>query len=304
MRTKVELEAPAKINLYLEVGPLRPDGFHSVRTVMQAVDLYDLLEVEIEPSGEAIELEVEGDAPGGGENLCLKAAAAFTEAIRRPLGVNIKLTKRIPRAAGLGGGSSDAAAVLRALNHLTEQALGPAELMRMAASLGSDVPFFLVGGTAMGEGRGERVTALSQAPPLPVLLASPGGTLSTAEVYGHFDESGGGTPPAGGPWELADRLPDGRVEEIGPLLFNSLEMPAVEIMPELGSLLESARAAGAGGVGLSGSGPTIFLIAGAEEEVEMLGKAMIRTAPVVMTTRFRSSGAVIRASEGGESCCV
>ena len=290
MINRVVMEAPAKINLYLEVGGRRPDGYHFVRTLMQAVELLDRVEVELSPSHGGVELEVEGDAPQGEGNLCHLAAGAFMEAVGRDMGVGISLVKRIPAAAGLGGGSADAAAVLRALNYLMEEALDVKEMFRLAASLGSDVPFFLLGGTVRGEGRGERVTPLAQAPPLPVILANTGDRLSTSEVYGRFDLSGGGEPPPGALEALVDALPVGDIGRISRLLFNSLQRPACEMMPRVGELLEKAEEAAGRGFLLSGSGPTVYILASGETEAESLEKKMRRVAPVVIRTRFRSSG--------------
>jgi len=290
MRSRAVLEAPAKINLYLEVGPPRSDGYHPVRTVLQAVDICDLLEVEVTEGGEGIELAVEGDAPAGDDNLCYRAAAVFLAATGMRMGIKIRLSKRIPQAAGLGGGSSDAAAVLRIMNFITGEALNREELLRTAASLGMDVPFFLIGGTALGEGRGERMTPLPQAPPLPVLLVNPGAALSTAEVYRHFDLSGGDDPPAQGPGPLVAALPAGDVVTIATLLHNSLQRAACELMPEVGALLEKAAEAGAAGTLVSGSGPTVFILATSDEESALLEEEMRRHAPVVFRTRFRMAG--------------
>jgi 4-diphosphocytidyl-2-C-methyl-D-erythritol kinase len=291
---KVSLEAPAKINLYLEVGPLRPDGYHAVRTVMQAVELCDIVEMELLEEGSRLDLEVDGDAPSGEENLCLRAAGVFSEALGKPLAVRIKLIKRIPRAAGLGGGSSDAAAVLRALDYLLEGPFSREELFKLAASIGSDVPFFLVGGTAMGVGRGERITPLTQAPPLPVILATPGLELSTADVYRRFDLSGGDSPPGGGPEALVESLPGGDAGLIGIFLHNSLQRAAGKMVPEIIGLLDTAVKAGAEGVLVSGSGPTVFLLAGDETRAESLERKMNEAAPLVIKSRFRSSGVRMR----------
>jgi len=290
VRSRVVLEAPAKINLYLEVGSARPDGYHPVRTVLQAVDLCDLLAVEVTDGGAGVRLEVEGDAPPGEDNLCHRAAAAFLAATGLRMGIKIKLTKVIPQAAGLGGGSSDAAAVLRVLNFIAGEALSREELLQTASTLGMDVPFFLVGGTVLGEGRGERVTALPQAPPLPVLLVNPGVGLSTAEVYRRFDILGGEELPAPGPAGLIEALPRGDCGAIGPLLYNSLQCAACELMPEVASLLEAADRAGAARALVSGSGPTVFVLEGEEERAADLEEEMKRHAPLVVRTRFRSSG--------------
>ncbi len=290
VRSDLLLEAPAKINLFLEVGPPRGDGYHPVRTVLQTVGLCDLVEVEVTEGGEGMRLEVEGDAPPGEDNLCLRAAAAFLAATGLRMGIDIKLTKRIPQAAGLGGGSSDAAAVLRALNFVAGEALGREELMRTAAGLGTDVPFFLVGGTALGEGRGELITPLPQAPPLPVLLVNPGAGLSTAEVYKRFDKSGGGNPPVYSPGDMARALSSGDVALIAPLLYNSLQRAACELMPEIASLLEIAAEAGSAGALVSGSGPTVFFLARCDDEAARLEDRMAAHAPLVVRTAFRSAG--------------
>lgn len=284
------MQAPAKVNLYLEVGLPRPDGFHAVRTVLQTVDFCDLVEVEVTDGGEGLELSVEGEAPPGEDNLCHRAAEAFLGATGLRLGIRIKLTKRIPPAAGLGGGSADAAAVLRVLNFFTGEAMNRSELLRTAASLGSDVPFFLVGGTALGEGRGERITPLAQAPPLPVVLVNPGLGLSTAKVYNRYDALGGDEPPAQGPEALIEALSRGDIGDMAPLLFNSLQPAACEMMPEVGSLLEKGRRAGAVGALVSGSGTTVFVLAEDDAGAEELEKTMKEVAPMVWRTRFRSAG--------------
>lgn len=294
MQDKVSLEAPAKINLYLEVGPLRPDGYHAVRTVMQTVELCDVVEVGLAGKGKGMDLEVEGDAPTGEDNLCLRAAAAYAEAVSKPLSLRIKLSKRIPSSAGLGGGSSDAAAVLRALDFLLGEALGGKELMRLAASIGSDVPFFLVGGTALAEGRGERITPLAQAPPLPVILANPGKELSTAEVYRRFDLAARENPPPGGLQALTESLPTGDIGRIAALLFNSLQGAAMDMEPGIASLLDRGRRAGAKGALVSGSGPTVFLLASDDGGAAELEASLKNAAPLVVRTRFRSSGVSLR----------
>ncbi len=290
MRSEAALEAPAKINLYLEAGPLRPDGYHPVRTVMQTVELCDLVEMEVTVGGEGVQLAVEGDAAPGEDNLCYRAACVFLAATRLRMGIKIRLGKRIPQAAGLGGGSSDAAAVLRMLNFFAGEAMTRERLMRTAASLGMDVPFFLVGGTALGEGRGERITALPQAPPLPVLLVNPGMALATSEVYRRFDLSGVDDPPAQGPGTLITLLPAADGEMIAPLLHNSLQRAACELMPEVATLLRRASEAGAAGALVSGSGPTVFILPRSDDEAVFLEEEMMRHAPAVVRTRFRMAG--------------
>ena len=289
----VFLKAPAKINLYLEVGGLRPDGYHQVRTVMQAVQLYDHLEVALTGEEGEVEVVVEGRAPSGRENLCHRAATLYLESTGLKRGVKVILTKVIPEAAGLGGGSSDAAAVLRGLNRLCGERLGREDLFRVAASLGSDVPFFLLGGTVLAEGRGERVKPLVQAPPLPVVLVNPGAGLKASEVYSRFDLEGGEAPPPSGPGPLVEALSRGEVDRVSRLLFNSLQRAACRLMPGIEDLLERGRRAGASGGLVSGSGPTVFFLAAGDREAESVAAGMADAAPFVLRTNFCSHGVVM-----------
>jgi 4-diphosphocytidyl-2-C-methyl-D-erythritol kinase len=289
---RIVLEAPAKINLYLEVGPRRPDGYHPVHTVMQAVELCDSVEIELEQGGREIEIEVDGNAPAGDDNLCVAAAEAYLEWLKKPLGMRIRLKKRIPNAAGLGGGSSDAAAVLRGLHLLLQGDLGQEELFGLAASLGSDVPFFLIGGTALAQGRGEQIFPLVQAPPLPILLANPGIELSTRLVYEKFDDIGGEEPPENGPASLIESLASQAPGRISELLYNSLQRAAIDLIPEIGKLLDMAKQSVEGACLVSGSGPTVFVI-NKNEEGPSMENQMKQIAPWVLSTRLRSSGVAL-----------
>jgi 4-diphosphocytidyl-2-C-methyl-D-erythritol kinase len=291
LASRVALEAPAKINLYLEVGPRLSDGFHPVTTVMQAVELCDRLEIELEPDGSAISLEVEGDAPPGDENLCMRAAEVFFARWEKSAGVRIRLDKRIPAAAGLGGGSSDAAAVLRGLQILCEEEIGRQEFFDLAASLGSDVPFFLIGGTVLGTGRGERILPLVQAPPLPVLLVNPGSALSTQSVYERFDEIGGDDPPESGAAAVVECLASQDMEKLPSKLFNSLQKAAVDLAPGIGEIIEKASGWGADRCLVSGSGPTIFFMQ--HQNMGSLYEQAKQAAPWVLSTNFRSNGVAL-----------
>ncbi|HEX6348338.1 MAG TPA: 4-(cytidine 5'-diphospho)-2-C-methyl-D-erythritol kinase [Candidatus Dormibacteraeota bacterium] len=180
------LPARAKLNLSLAVNGLRPDGYHEVDTVLQAVDLHDLLEAE---PAESSSLEVTGEAPAGAENLVMKALAALEQAAGRALPTRFRLHKRIPAGAGLGGGSSDAAAALRLASRLHSVALDPA----LAGQLGADVPFFLCGGAARAGGRGELLQPCRSGGPW-FAIAWPGIAVDTAEVYRAWDAVGGEGP--------------------------------------------------------------------------------------------------------------
>ncbi len=233
------VRAPAKVNLVLRVGPRREDGYHRLATLFQAIDLFDELELE-----EAEETTVDGFD----DTLVTAALAALGETRR------VTLTKRIPVAAGLGGGSSDAAAVLRALGGDRDVN----DLYAIARDLGADVPFFLSGcETAVGSGRGDRIQPAVDFPrshAFVLLPAEPG--LSTAEVFGRA------TPNELFPAVRGDLIRAVHItrtpSQVGALLVNDLEPAALELRPELAQNLERLRAAGALGVAVSGSGPTVF----------------------------------------------
>lgn len=249
------IKARAKINLALDVLGTRPDGYHELETVMQTLALHD--GVEITPAPE-IELVVEGAAlPAGPENLAFRAA----ELLRRHAGYNggarIKLVKRIPLAAGLAGGSADAAAVLRGLNEFWGLGLGQDELSVLGAEAGSDVPFCLRGGTALARGRGEVIHPLPGLPPLGVILVKPPFGVSTAGVYRLFDtiDDNPKRPDCRGMVEAVCR---GDVDGVVSRLGNALEAVTISLYPVIGEIKSRLAGAGALGVLMSGSGPTVF----------------------------------------------
>ena len=251
---RVRVMAFGKVNLCLEVLGKRQDGFHEVRTVMQSIGLAD--EVVLE---EAETLSVESDLPelAGEDNLALRAARALVEQTHYPSGVRIGLRKGIPVAAGMGGASADAAATLVGLTLLWRLAIGPPELFSIASAIGSDVPFFLTGGTALATGRGERITPLPDLVPtwLVVLVPSHSLVAKTAELYRRLKPqlwSGG---------ERTDRLADAirrRERPATPLLTNCFEPVAEEVFPRLGDYRDALLSAGADSVHLSGAGPALF----------------------------------------------
>lgn len=186
------VEAPAKINLTLDVEKKRPDGFHDIRSVMQTIALHDTVEISLMPGRPDIHLTVTGDeaegVPMDGTNIVHRAATRLQDLTPNAPGLEITLTKRIPSQAGLGGGSSDAAATLRAVNALLRLDLPTSRLTEIAATLGADVSFFLVGGAALVEGLGERVTALpARSPDWPLVIVKPSVGVSTAWAYGALD---------------------------------------------------------------------------------------------------------------------
>jgi 4-diphosphocytidyl-2-C-methyl-D-erythritol kinase len=250
------VRAPAKVNLFLEVTARRPDGYHELRTLMVAVGLYDTLAFAPAPPG-TIRLACSDPALGTGrENLVMRAAEALRRHTGHPGGATVRLTKRIPVAAGLGGGSSDAAATLVGLNRLWGLGLGRAELAALAAELGSDVAFFLGPPAAWCTGRGEEVTPWPLGGRLHVVLVCPPFGLSTAQVY-----RGVRVPEA--PLDgaaLKEAVRAGDVAAIGRHLHNRLQEPALALRPELAAWLARLAALGPAGCLVSGSGSTVFAL--------------------------------------------
>jgi 4-diphosphocytidyl-2-C-methyl-D-erythritol kinase len=259
---------PAKINLSLRVGRPRDDGFHPLATVYQAVSLYDEVSATLADPG-TFEVhtvgEGAGDVPDGSANLAIKAARLLAKKAPEPVGAYLKIKKSIPVAAGLAGGSADAAATLLACSLLWDLDLGVDELQPLAAKLGSDVPFALVGGTAVGGGRGENVMpALSRGSYHWVLGIADRG-LATPKVFGRFDDLEIRPP---GPLDVGEPLMNallrGDPGRLGEHLVNDLQRPALDLMPELSAMLRSGRDHGALGAVLSGSGPTCAFLAADE----------------------------------------
>jgi 4-diphosphocytidyl-2-C-methyl-D-erythritol kinase len=251
MSLVLAIRAHAKINLSLRVGPRRPDGFHELRTVYQTLALHDVLLVTRRPGPFALSC-TSAEVPTDASNLVARAARAVWRSLGRrgePKDVSIVLRKRIPTQAGLGGGSADAAAALVALDRVWSAKLGEQALRDLAAALGSDVPFFLVGGTALGLGRGEVVEPLPDAPPRPVLILRPEVGVSTAEAYGWLDADSGG--PQAGAW--AGESPTWP----GPVI-NDLEAPVVSRRPAIGVARQALVEAGALTAGMTGSGSAVF----------------------------------------------
>jgi 4-diphosphocytidyl-2-C-methyl-D-erythritol kinase len=254
---RLALRTAAKVNLVLEVLGKRDDGYHEIATVMQAVDLFDRLTVE---GAEGLTLEcTDPSLPTDGRNLIVRAARMLAEAAGVGRGARITLDKRIPVAAGLGGGSSDAAATLWALNRLWGLRWSRARLGGIAERLGMDVPFFLGTGRAVATGRGERLTPLPGAGGYALVLVNPNVPLATREVYGRV--------PAGWTAELrstprmVEALRTRSPRTVAGALANSLEAMVEPVVPAVRQMKSALLAAGALGAVMSGSGPTVFGVA-------------------------------------------
>jgi 4-diphosphocytidyl-2-C-methyl-D-erythritol kinase len=298
--TSVTVRVPAKINLQLAVGPLRPDGYHGLVTVFHAIGLFDMVSVAAaEADSVAMTGEGAGQVPADGDNLALRAVHALRAVVAAQAGPGVAVTinKRIPVAAGLAGGSADAAAALVACNELWRAGLPVRELCEIAAGVGSDVAFAVLGGTAVGRGRGERLTpALMPAARYHWVLAFADGALSTPEVYGTLDRlraADGGAGKAAEPelsTELMAALRAGDLERLGRSLSNDLQAPAISLFPALRKTLDVGLESGALGALVSGSGPTcLFLARDARHATDL---AVALSGAGVCRTVTRASGPV------------
>jgi len=258
----LQVRAPAKVNLCLGVLGRRPDGFHEVRTVMQAVSLYDEIELSGRADGQVVMSCTPWGLPTDERNLVVRAALLMQRRYGVRMGADISLLKRIPVGGGLGGGSSDCGVALLALCWLWSLDLRLRELADMAAGLGSDVPFFLWGGAALCEGRGERVTPVACARQLNYVLVTPPWPVSTAEVYQAAGDSL--TACTAASENVMEALREGDVELLGDSLKNDLQGPALGMHAELQAIwgsLEDYKAAGkAKGIVLSGSGSSFVAL--------------------------------------------
>jgi 4-diphosphocytidyl-2-C-methyl-D-erythritol kinase len=251
------ISAFAKINLYLRVVGRRQDGYHEIETIFQLIRLADTLSFDLASAGETI-VECDDPAlPADERNLVRRAAAALRDTTGASAGARIRLAKRIPMGAGLGGGSSDAAATLAGLRRLWGLAVDDGTLHALAAGLGSDVPFFLHGGTVLATGRGEVLTPLPDAPPLSLVLVSPPFGVSTPWAYGAWRTGAAGPSAAA----CCDALARGDLDALAGTLRNDLEPGVVAAHPEVETIRQRLLSAGAVAARMTGSGSTLFALA-------------------------------------------
>jgi 4-diphosphocytidyl-2-C-methyl-D-erythritol kinase len=294
----VTVRVPAKINLQLAVGPLRPDGYHGLVTVFHAVSLFD--DVTVEPADTDTVIvcgEGAGLVPEDADNLALRAVRALRATLAnragpdgaggaggtvadapRGGGVAVTITKRIPVAGGMAGGSADAAAALVACNELWRTGLSPGDLCEVAAAVGSDVAFAVLGETAIGRGRGEQLTPVRPAVPATYhwVLALADGHLSTPRVFHALDRQRQDQQVADPELSanLMQALNEGDPIKLGAALSNDLQEPALTLFPALRKTLDAGIEAGALGALVSGSGPTCFFLAGTAAEATTLANAL------------------------------
>ncbi len=274
MIDKTTQRAYAKINIGLDVLRRRADGYHEVKMIMQTVDIYDelVLERRKEPG---IELRMDNsELPSGGDNLICRAADLLFREKKITEGVNISLTKRIPIAAGMAGGSADAAAALRGLNELFDMGYSLKELQALGVGLGADIPYCLAGGTMLSEGIGEILTPLPAPPAAHLVIAKPDINVSTAFVYGnlHADRLAW-HPDIDG---MIAALQKGDLDGITDRLGNVLETVTVKAHPVIEQIRELLRKQGAENALMSGSGPTVFGIFKEKETAARAAEAVER----------------------------
>ncbi len=284
------VRAPAKINLSLRILGLHADGYHELRTTFQSLALHDTLVLRAVSGPLTLSCD-DPLCPTDDSNLVWRAAERLWRADGRrgrPAGVHVAIDKRIPMQAGLGGGSSDAAAALRGLANVWGTQVPEVRLRAIARELGADVAFFLDGGTALGVGRGEVLYPLADRPPAFVVLVAPGFGVSTRDAYGWWDEAhrpelhglGGGLVPTGPvPWR-----PEGG--ERG----NDLEAPVVARHPEIGRIVKRLRTLGAVQAAMSGSGSVVFGLFGQETAAIDAAEAVGRAGRRVTVTRTVGGG--------------
>jgi 4-diphosphocytidyl-2-C-methyl-D-erythritol kinase len=265
----VRVRVPAKINLALKVGAPRADGYHPLATVYQAVSLYDEVYAQwANPDEFTVVVSGEGadEVPLDGSNLAVRAARLLAQrhAPHNSLGASLTIKKSIPVAGGLAGGSANGAAALLACAVLWDLEIGPEALKVLAAELGSDVPFALLGGTAVGSGRGEEVAPALARGTYHWVLAFGHHGLSTAAVYRRFDEVNPGAAPPKIPADLMNALRSGDARQLGAALSNDLQAAALDLQPRLRTVLQTGLEYGALGAMVSGSGPTCAFLADGE----------------------------------------
>lgn len=290
MRT---VHAHAKINLSLDIVGEREDGYHLLRMVMQSLALHDELTLSRTDTGRIITHTGDRHVPEGEHNTCFKAAKLLLEEFGVKEGVEITVKKNIPVAAGLAGGSADAAAVMKALNEEFAFGLSREALMERAIKVGADVPFCILGGTALSEGIGEKLTALKDLEEYEVLLVKPVEGVSTREVYGAYDG------------ESVEARPDTdalvrQINDTGQILpgamENVLESVTIPRIPEIREIKEELGALGAAKVLMSGSGPTVYALF----ERSLIGRARAEDALTLSRKRFSNCRVMLTKTVGRE----
>lgn len=287
----VTVRVPAKVNLQLSVGPREFDGYHQLVTVFQAISIFDDVTVKIGEQGSGINLTVSGDqihgVPTDSTNLVVKAIELIADKFELDIDVNVDVKKSIPVAGGMAGGSADAAAAIVAIDELYSLEMTREEMHSIAAQLGSDVPFLLSGGTAIGQGRGDQLTAALSRGTYHWVLALSSVGLSTPAVYGECDRLRQGLDISDP--QISDALMQALLSadpsNVGKLLINDLQPAACSLRPALRLILDVGQEYGALGAIVSGSGPTVAFLVSDEEHGLDLAVALSASGVVGSVTR-------------------
>ena len=284
----LQVNGYAKINLTLDILGTRGDGYHEVAMVMQSIGLHDTIAMEKTDGAVRLAVDVPGLAADE-SNLAVRAARLICSRYALAGGVSVALTKRIPIAAGLAGGSADAAAVLRGMNELYALHLPDTELCALGAQLGSDIPFVLMGGTMLATGRGEVLRRLPDMPHTHVVLAKPPVSVSTPWAYKTYDAEGADEHPDNVRIERA--IAEGDRKAVASLLCNVLERVTIKKYPVVALYKEMMREQGALASMMSGSGPTVFALAQSARDAERIAAYLRReTDAAVLVTETRNTG--------------
>jgi 4-diphosphocytidyl-2-C-methyl-D-erythritol kinase len=281
-KEKLVFQSPAKVNLGLEVLGRRGDGYHSIRSILVPISLHDT--ISIVPGGRKLDFHGGQGAPKDDTNLAVRAVKLLAERTGVRHGITIRIVKRIPIAGGLGGGSSNAATCLKAVNDLWELGLSSEQLEKIGLEIGSDVPFFLRGGTCLAGGRGEDLQRIPVAGTLELVLVTP--PLRVSSKWAYENVSGELTRPQSSSSMIKVALASHRPELLAAHLANDLEAGVVAKHPEVAEIKQKLLAAGALGAQMSGSGPTVFGLASSAEDADRIA-AVLASAAV---------GKVVRAS--------
>jgi len=307
MTNQIIASAPGKINIFFKVGSLQDDGYHEVLSIYQALDLREIVKVSssatwrVAVSGSLSEEQI-ASVPTGQDNLVVRAAKAIASLakISNPPELSFEITKNVPVAGGMGGGSADAAAAMLAVDALWGTKLDQEELMTAASNFGADIPFSILGGTAVGVGRGDQLSPLDGVRKLHWVLVPMNAGLSTPKVYAKLDEmrvSQGQDPrqidSPKSPQELIDALKLGDAHAVAKHLHNDLQDAAVALMPELAKTIATGLAAGALAAMVSGSGPTVVMLAESETAAESIANRLALEGYVSIPTFGPAQGTML-----------
>ncbi len=286
----------AKINLTLDIVGRRPDGYHDLESVMQSVDIADVLHVSV-TSGSGIKITTDvPEIPSGPSNTVYKACALFKDAAEVDCGIAVSIEKRIPVEAGLGGGSSNAAAALLALNAMFEDVLTTDELIAVAARVGSDVPYFIAGGTALISGRGELIEELPSAPEMDIVIAKPEKGVSTSWAYGRLAATPGRESLAGTE-AMIEAIESGDRSKVVAAMANDFDAVVCEAFPAIAELKRSLLDLGAEFAMLCGSGSGVYGVFDSPDKAKSAAETLAGKYPFAIATRTTPSAVTLGDSD-------